>query len=120
MPAPSWPVGNGFPRMAELGPSNRSPLHVTGWLIVAALIAFRLLPGLVRPGMFFDGVTHAAIARNMAAGTGDFWHPVFSPNDGTGYHEQPTLGFWLESLLFRALVAHFWVERLYSAIHGPV
>ena len=68
--------------------------------------------------MFFDGVTHAAIARNMAIGVGDFWHPVFSPADGTGYHEQPPLGFWLESLLFRALGDHFWVEKLYSALTG--
>jgi hypothetical protein len=96
--------------------SNRSPLAVTGWLLVAAVIAFRLLPGLVRPGMFFDGVTHAAIARNMAAGVGDFWHPVFSPADGAGYHEQPPLGFSLESLFFRTFGDHFWVEKLYSAV----
>ena len=104
--------------MSESGPSNRSPLRVTGWLVVAALIAFRLLPGLVRPGMFFDGVTHAAIARNMAVGVGHFWHPIFSPNDGAGYHEQPPFGFWLESLLFRALGDHFWVEKVYSALVG--
>jgi 4-amino-4-deoxy-L-arabinose transferase-like glycosyltransferase len=104
--------------MSALRPSNRSPLRVTGWLVVAALIAFRLLPGLVRPGMFFDGVTHAAIARNMAVGTGDFWHPVFSPSDGPGYHEQPPLGFWLESLLFRTLGDHFWVEKIFSGLTG--
>jgi 4-amino-4-deoxy-L-arabinose transferase-like glycosyltransferase len=102
--------------MPALRLSNRSPLALTGWLLTAAIIAFRLLPGLARPGMFFDGVTHAAIARNMAAGTGDFWHPVFSPADGAGYHEQPPLGFWLESLFFRALGDHFWVEKLFSAV----
>ncbi len=102
--------------MPALRLSNRSPLALTGWLIAVAVIAFRLLPGLGRPGMFFDGVTHAAVARNMAVGTGDFWHPIFSPADGAGYHEQPPLGFWLESLVFRALGDHFWVEKLYSAI----
>ncbi len=94
------------------------PVRITGWLLVAALIAFRLLPGLAQPGMFFDGLTHAAIARNMAAGVGDFWHPVFSPADGAGYHEQPPLGFWLESLLFRVCGDHFWVEKLYAAATG--
>lgn len=102
--------------MPALRLSNRSPLALTGWLIATAVIAFRLLPGLARPGMFFDGVTHAAIARNMAAGVGDFWHPVFSPADGDGYHEQPPLGFWLESRFFRVLGDHYWVEKLYSAV----
>ncbi|HEV2972045.1 MAG TPA: glycosyltransferase family 39 protein [Pirellulales bacterium] len=99
---------------------DRSPLTATGWLLAAALIAFRLLPGLLQPGMFFDGVTHATIARNLAIGVGDPWHPVFSTADGAGYHEQPPLGFVLESFFFRAFGDRFWVEKLYSALTGVV
>ena len=104
--------------MPLFSPPARSPLFVTGWLLTAALFAARLLPGLVQPGMFFDGVTHATIARNLAIGVGDVWHPVFSPADGTGYHEQPPLGFLLESFFFRVCGDHFWVEKLYSASTG--
>ncbi|HEV3417390.1 MAG TPA: glycosyltransferase family 39 protein, partial [Pirellulales bacterium] len=99
---------------------EHSPLVVTGWMLTGALIAFRLLPGIVQPGMFFDGVTHATIARNLAIGVGDPWHPVFSAADGAGYHEQPPLGFVLESFFFRAFGDHFWVEKLYSALTGIV
>jgi chromate transport protein ChrA len=84
-------------------------------MLTAALLLARLLPAALQPGMFFDGVIHATIARNMAIGDGDFWHPVlFGP--GCDYHEQPTLAFWLESLLFRVFGDHFWVEKLYSTI----
>jgi len=91
------------------------PSHITAWMLTAALMLARLLPSALQPGMFFDGVTWATIARNMAIGNGNLWHPVlFGP--GCDIHEQPTLAFWLESLLFRLLGDHFWVEKLYSVI----
>ena len=133
--------------------SKRSALYTTGWLLAVALMSARLLPMGVRPGMFFDGATYATIARNMAAGVGDLWHPVFfaegdrvppppSPEElkaatawtvaETGadskpvyrtqsdraFHDHPPLAFWLESLFFRALGDHYWVEKLYSALMG--
>jgi hypothetical protein len=101
--------------MPDIDRPKHSPLHTTAWMLTATLMLARLLPAALQPGMFFDGVTHATIARNMAAGEGDFWHPVlFGPK--CDYHEQPTLAFWLESLLFRALGDHFWVEKLYSVL----
>ena len=101
--------------MPDIDRPKHSPLHTTAWMLTATLMLARLLPAALQPGMFFDGVTHATIARNMAAGEGDFWHPVlFGPK--CDYHEQPTLAFWLESLLFRVLGDHFWVEKLYSAM----
>jgi hypothetical protein len=104
-----------FHRMSGIDRPTRSPLHTTAWMLTATLLLARLLPAALQPGMFFDGVTHATIARNMAAGTGDIWHPVlFGP--ACDYHEQPTLAFWMESLLFRVLGDHFWVEKLYSVI----
>lgn len=100
-----------------VNPTCDTRLHKTAWMLVGALLLARLLPSAVQPGMFFDGVTYATIARNMAVGNGDFWHPaIFGP--GCDYHEAPTLAFWLESLMFRALGDHFWVEKLYSALMG--
>ena len=101
--------------MSTINRPQRSPLHTTAWMLTATLMLARLLPAALQPGMFFDGVTHATIARNMAAGEGDFWHPVlFGPS--CDYHEQPPLAFWMESRLFSLLGDHFWVEKLYSAL----
>ncbi len=101
--------------MDELTQRRQSALTATGWLLTFALAVFRLFPGIVQPGMFFDGVTYATIARNMAAGVGSFWHPVFSGGAGADFHEQPPLAFWLESLWFRVFGDHYWVEKCYSA-----
>ena len=97
---------------------NRSSAVVAGWLITAAFVAARVLPRLLVPGMFFDGVIYATISRNMAAGIGDIWHPVFSATHWADYRDAPPLAFALESLLFRLLGDHFWVEKLYSTLTG--
>jgi hypothetical protein len=68
--------------------------------------------------MFFDGEIYATISRNMAVGIGDAWHPVFSATHWADFREAPPLAFVLESLLFRLVGDHFWVEKLYSALTG--
>jgi 4-amino-4-deoxy-L-arabinose transferase-like glycosyltransferase len=105
--------------MPALCHSNRSSLAITGWLLTAALVAFRLLPGLVQHGMFFDGVTYATISRNLAIGVGDLAHPSLVPGDA-GFYDSPPLGFLLEAGFFRAFGDHYWVEKLYSALTGVV
>src|SRR6185312_7247114 len=57
--------------------SQKSAAYFTGWLLTITVIICRLLPMSVQTGMFFDGVTYATIARNMAIGAGDLWHPTF-------------------------------------------
>jgi 4-amino-4-deoxy-L-arabinose transferase-like glycosyltransferase len=74
-----------------------------------------LLPRLAHRGMFLDGITYASIARNLAHGRGRFWEPFYTATIYPRFHEHPPLGFWLESLFFRALGDHWWVERLYCA-----
>jgi 4-amino-4-deoxy-L-arabinose transferase-like glycosyltransferase len=68
--------------------------------------------------MFFDGELYAGISRNMALGIGGAWHPVFSATLFADYREAPPLAFVLQSLLFRLLGDHFWVEKLYSLLAG--
>jgi hypothetical protein len=69
------------------------------WLVFLGLV----LPRLLRPGMFLDGVTYAALAKNLADGKGSFNAPFYTPTLYTEFYEQPPLGLWLESLWFRLL-----------------
>ena len=100
-------------------PASWSALATFGWLFTVALIAAaRVIPWLVQPGMFFDGVLYAAISRNMAIGIGDAWHPVLSATLWADYREAPPLAFLLESFFFRFFGDHFWVEKVYSLCTG--
>ena len=47
-------------------------------LITAGVCALLLLPGLVREGMFMDGMLYTVVAHNEARGIGTFWQPRFS------------------------------------------
>ena len=71
------------------------------------------MPRLAHRGMFLDGVTYASIARNLAEGRGRFWEPFYTATIYPAFHEHPPLAFWLQSLWFRALGDHWYVERLY-------
>src|SRR6185295_8024069 len=82
-------------------------------LLTAAIFAAALVPRLVHRGMFLDGVTYAAIARNLAEGRGRFWEPFYTATIYPAFHEHPPLAFWLQSLWFRVLGDHWYVERLY-------
>jgi 4-amino-4-deoxy-L-arabinose transferase-like glycosyltransferase len=83
-------------------------------LFTAIVFTVLLLPALVQQGMFLDGVSYACIARNMAIGLGDFSHPHYTTTLYPVCYEQPPLVYWLQSLFFRLLGDHFWVERLYA------
>jgi 4-amino-4-deoxy-L-arabinose transferase-like glycosyltransferase len=85
-------------------------------LLTAAVFAAATLPRLAHRGMFVDGVTYAAVARNLAIGRGSFWNPSYTSTVYPIFHEHPPLGFWLQSLWFRVMGDHLWVERAYSLI----
>src|SRR5213592_3115017 len=84
-------------------------------ILTLAALAAAFVPRLADRGMFVDGVTYAAIARNLAEGRGSFWQPFYTATVYPAFHEQPPLGMWLESLWFRALGDRPYVERLYAA-----
>ena len=75
-----------------------------------------LFPVVLLRGMSLDGVTYATIARNLAVGIGDFWHPYYTATLLHPFHEQPPLGFLLEGMFFTVLGDRWWVERLYSVL----
>lgn len=85
------------------------------WLAFAVMTAL-ILPRIAQRGMFLDGITYAVIARNMAVGVGSLWRPSFSETVYPVFYEQPPLGLWLQSLAFRVLGDHLFVERLFSVL----
>ncbi|MBK8340158.1 MAG: glycosyltransferase family 39 protein [Flavobacteriales bacterium] len=90
-------------------------LRAFNWLVIGACAAL-LLPGLVREGMFMDGLLYTAVAHNQAHGFGTFWAPRFSHVGVAGmaiFHEHPPLAFGMQAWWFRLLGDGFWVERLY-------
>jgi 4-amino-4-deoxy-L-arabinose transferase-like glycosyltransferase len=83
-------------------------------LLTIATFVAATAPRLAHRGMFVDGVTYASIARNLAEGRGSFWTPSYTATIYPQVHEHPPLGFWLQSLWFRVLGDHLFVERAYS------
>ena len=73
-------------------------------------------------GMFGDGLLYASISRNLAEGTGSWWAPFFSSGywlaevTQGSYVENPPLMFWMQSVFFRLLGDHWWIEKLYAFI----
>lgn len=84
------------------------------WFFTIGIFAVLLLPAITTKGMFFDGLTNASIARNMAVGRGSFWVPVYA----SPLFQHPTLASWCESLFFRIMGDHFFVEKIYSFCTG--
>src|SRR6185295_5559267 len=85
------------------------------YLLVGGAFALLTISRNAQRGMFLDGVTYASIARNLAAGRGRFWEPFYTATIYPAFHEHPPLAFWLQSLWFRVLGDHWFVERAYCA-----
>jgi 4-amino-4-deoxy-L-arabinose transferase-like glycosyltransferase len=71
-------------------------------------------------GMFFDGVTYASIARNMAEGYGSLWKPYYTDTVYKVFYEQPPFGLWLQSIAFRAFGDSSLVEQFWGFIAGLI
>jgi 4-amino-4-deoxy-L-arabinose transferase-like glycosyltransferase len=88
------------------------------YLLVAGAFAFLTITRTAQRGMFLDGVTYAAISRNLAAGKGTFWDPFYTATLYPHFHEHPPLGFGLQAMFFAAFGDHLFVERLYPVLAG--
>lgn len=92
------------------------------WLFTLSFILITFLPRSVDDTMFMDGVTYAAIARNMSEGIGSFWRPFFAhsfwlPYDNGPYFSgHPPLQFGLQSILFRIFGDTSAVENGYNLL----
>ncbi|HBB92508.1 MAG TPA: hypothetical protein DC042_12535 [Bacteroidales bacterium] len=84
------------------------------YLLTAAVFLGLLLPWIVRDGMFLDGVTYAAISRNLAHGLGTFWAPHYTDILYPQFFEHPPLAFGIQSLFFRVCGDSMATERIYT------
>ncbi|WP_185716366.1 ArnT family glycosyltransferase [Larkinella knui] len=111
----SWP---GFFSVVPTKPVYRR----IGWLFTLAWGAFIVFRRLLREGMWADGLTYAAISRNMAIGKGSFWSPIFASsfwlpyNQTETFYEHPPLLFYIQSWFFRLLGDTYVTERVYCLV----
>lgn len=84
-------------------------------LLSITLAAGLVVPALFQDGMFADGILYAAVSKNMAEGSGSFWHPHFTTYMHDHFHEQPPLGLFLQSLFFR-IFHGIYPERVYDLL----
>ena len=88
------------------------------WIFFFVLSVFLGIcsPFLFTYGMFLDGTTYAAIAKNMAWGKGSFWLPHYTETFAPVFYEQPPLVLWIESVFFRIFGTSIFIERFYSVL----
>jgi hypothetical protein len=95
-------------------------------LLTLGVVLTIYLPRFLTEGLDNDGLVYASLARNMAVGVGSFWKPYLGRSesywipterspDNVFYGHPPAL-FFLESLLYRLLGDHWYVEKLFSAL----
>ena len=97
----------------SLQSNNRKTWRIL-WLLSTTLFMVSILMPLVRHGMFLDGVTYAAIAKNLSLNHGTLWQPYYSETLFPVFYEHPPFAIFLESLCFRVLGEQCRVENLYS------
>ncbi|TXB66934.1 hypothetical protein FRY74_01770 [Vicingus serpentipes] len=85
-----------------------------GWIFTAVVFSAVLIPILVQEGMFLDGITYAAISKNLANGYGSFWFPQYTLTHFSKFHEHPPLVFGLQALFFKLLGNGFLTERIFT------
>ena len=75
---------------------------------------------MAQTGMFLDGVTYAAIARNLSEGIGTFWFPSYTSTLLPVFHDDPPLAFGLQGVASAIIGDHVAVERVYSILMGAL
>ena len=75
-----------------------------------------ILHPLLQKGMFLDGITYAAISKNLSLHIGNVWDLYYSKTVFPHFHEHPPLVFWLQSKLFMLLGPEAPAENVYCLI----
>jgi hypothetical protein len=101
---------------------NDKYLRFLPWIFTISFILITFLPRSLDDTMFMDGMTYAAIARNMSLGIGSFWKPYFADSfwlpydNGPFFSGHPPLQFGMQSILFRIMGDTTAVENIYDLI----
>lgn len=95
----------------------KDEIRLNRLLILVALLVFlhTVIRYFFSRGMFFDGVTYAAVSQHWSEGLGSTWQPHYHNRDYPFYAHPPLLYMMLGSL-FRTLGNYWWVENLYNAL----
>ncbi|MCB9046183.1 MAG: glycosyltransferase family 39 protein [Chitinophagales bacterium] len=83
-------------------------------ITIIILTSMLMLDRLVPEGLFLDGVTYAAISRNLAIGKGSFW-ALYYRNPWI-FSEHPPLFFGLQAIFFKIFGDHYLTEKIYSFV----
>ena len=95
---------------------NEKKLHFPFLILTIAIIMAFLLPTMAQKSMFFDGITYATIARNLANGEGTFWFLRYTDSFDAQFHLQPPLAMGILAIFYRILGDSFYVEKIYSLL----
>lgn len=95
----------------------KTPIDIL--ILVFVLLTFYVITWAQR-GMFFDGVTYAAVAHNLFLGIGNIRSPVFDifpANSNSfdwhgGFYEHPSLVFVIDSLFYKTFGDAEYVDKL--------
>lgn len=87
---------------------------ITSKILTLTIFIGLLIPTLVQEGMFLDGITYAAISKNLAIGYGQFWEPHYTKTLYPSFSEHPPFVFIIESLFFKLFGNHFYTERIFT------
>lgn len=87
-------------------------------IFIVLLFLILLIPWLVQRGMFLDGITYAAVSKNMANGIGSFWVPQYTATLYSQFYEHPPLVFIIQSCFFRLLGDGFLTERIFTLVNS--
>jgi 4-amino-4-deoxy-L-arabinose transferase-like glycosyltransferase len=88
----------------------------TSWAILLATFGILVGIQLAAPGMFVDGVTYAAVARNWAESIDHWVNLTYTATLFPNFVEHPPMHMWLQGFLFQLCGDYLWVEKLYSAL----
>lgn len=96
---------------------NRLKRDKSPYLLVISLYLFLTLGRTISSYMFLDGVTMAAISRNLSMGIGSFWRLSYT-NQITPFVSHPPFGLWLTSLIFKIFGDQSWIESTWGTVLG--
>lgn len=91
-------------------------LNQLAWHVVIFLFLLIFLPSTFQKGMFLDGVTYAAISRNLANHLGSFFTPHYTDFLYPKFYEHPPLFFIIQSSFFRIIGDYFFTEKIYGLV----
>lgn len=92
--------------------SNNTRLIVC--ITLSVILCTIILDRLVMKGIFLDGVTYAAISRNLAIGKGTLWELYY--RNEWAFSEHPPLMFGIQALFFKIFGDNYLTEKIYTFV----